>query len=294
MYIVYKYVAPNGKVYIGQTKNSLAQRAGKNGSKYKENILFYRAILKYGWDFFEKNREILKQNLTQEEANYWEQYYIDKYDSIYQGYNILSGGQNDLAEYNSIPIVCINLLDRTQLTFESITEAARQLNINSGNISQNIKKQIAQVSKYLFVTQEQWDAWSEEEKDKAISSARHGLKKPVICITTGEIFYSLTEAAAKYNLQNSKISNCCKGLRNTTGGKQWMYLDDWEKLTKEQQQSIKQKTYKYLCVETGAIYDTSVQAMEQTGVDQSSIRRCCKGKQKTAGGFHWRYKESEE
>lgn len=294
MYIVYKYIAPNGKIYIGQTKNSLAQRAGKNGSKYKENIAFYRAILKYGWDFFEQNREILKQNLTQEEANYWECYYIDKYDSVRQGYNILSGGQNDLAEYNSIPIICVNLLDRNELTFDSITEAAQQLNINSGNISQNIKGQIAQIDKYLFVTQKQWALWSKEEKDKAISSARQGLKKPVICITTKEIFCSLTEAANKYNLQNSKISNCCKGLRNTTGGKQWMYLDDWEKLTEEQQQNLKQEKYKYLCVETGIVYDTSVQAMKQTGVDQSSIRRCCKGKQKTAGGFHWKYKESEE
>ena len=34
MYKIYKYTFPNGKIYIGKTKNSIEQRAGHNGYKY--------------------------------------------------------------------------------------------------------------------------------------------------------------------------------------------------------------------------------------------------------------------
>lgn len=35
------------------------------------------------------------------------------------------------------------------------------------------------------------------------------------------------------------------------------------------------------------------EAEEKTGVDSSSISRCCKGKQKYAGGFIWVYRGVE-
>ena len=38
--------------------------------------------------------------------------------------------------------------------------------------------------------------------------------KSVICITTGEIFGSMADAARKYNINGSQISNVCCGYRN--------------------------------------------------------------------------------
>lgn len=35
-------------------------------------------------------------------------------------------------------------------------------------------------------------------------------------------------------------------------------------------------------------------AARVTGADQSCITRCCKGKQKTAGGYKWKYKETNK
>lgn len=43
------------------------------------------------------------------------------------------------------------------------------------------------------------------------------------------------------------------------------------------------------CVETGEQYQSVREAAEITGVDSSSITKCCKGKRKICGGFHWRY-----
>jgi group I intron endonuclease len=41
------------------------------------------------------------------------------------------------------------------------------------------------------------------------------------------------------------------------------------------------------------IYQTAREAERETGVDHTTISRCCKNKQKTAGGFCWKYKEAD-
>ena len=46
---------------------------------------------------------------------------------------------------------------------------------------------------------------------------------------------------------------------------------------------------KVLCVETGEIYESVKDASIAVNVDGSTISKCCRGKQKTAGGFHWQY-----
>jgi group I intron endonuclease len=42
-----------------------------------------------------------------------------------------------------------------------------------------------------------------------------------------------------------------------------------------------------MCLETSVIYSSSKEVEKLTGIDSSSIRKCIKGKRKTAGGFHW-------
>lgn len=44
---------------------------------------------------------------------------------------------------------------------------------------------------------------------------------------------------------------------------------------------------KVICVETGKVYLTMHEASKKTKVNISSICSCCKGKVKTAGGYHW-------
>lgn len=83
----------NGKKYIGQTKQSLERRF-ENGKAYKNCVLFYNAIQKYGWENFEY--EILETNLSLEDANVREAYYISLYGLTdpQKGYNIYTGGKN--------------------------------------------------------------------------------------------------------------------------------------------------------------------------------------------------------
>ena len=52
MYTVYQHIFPNGKRYIGVTRNSVEKRWGYKGYNYKTQMVG-RAIEKYGWDNIE-------------------------------------------------------------------------------------------------------------------------------------------------------------------------------------------------------------------------------------------------
>ena len=49
--------------------------------------------------------------------------------------------------------------------------------------------------------------------------------KKVICITTGEIFNSISQASRKYNVGVPKITACCKGRRKSAGKMEWKYYE---------------------------------------------------------------------
>ena len=90
-YVVYKHTSPNGKSYIGIT-NNVKKRWEQKGEKYKGCTKFYNAIKKYGWDNF--THEILEENISKGYAFNREKYYIEKFDTIKNGYNISKGGKD--------------------------------------------------------------------------------------------------------------------------------------------------------------------------------------------------------
>jgi group I intron endonuclease len=90
--IIYKAMnKENGKVYIGQTIQSLARRKSNHVTDTKRsNKHFPNAIKKYGVDSF--TWEILEECNSREELNSKEVFYIEKYNSREKGYNISKGG----------------------------------------------------------------------------------------------------------------------------------------------------------------------------------------------------------
>lgn len=90
-FILYKHTSPSGKVYIGQT-NSIKKRWFP--SAYKHNTVFYKAILKYGWDNI--HHEVLYDDLTKKEVNQLEIKYIRYYKNLGISYNITDGGEGKL------------------------------------------------------------------------------------------------------------------------------------------------------------------------------------------------------
>jgi len=77
-----------------------------------------------------------------------------------------------------------------------------------------------------------------EEKINNYSSVSERFSVKVICLTTGEIFNSQTQAGIKYNIPSSGIYACCKGKQKSSGilldGTKliWMYYDKYLEINK--------------------------------------------------------------
>lgn len=79
----------NDRVYIGQTWQSLDRRFYEHKNQ-KKCLKLFNAIQKYGADNFSIQPLVVCS--TQEVADFWEDYFITKYDSVEKGYNIRYGG----------------------------------------------------------------------------------------------------------------------------------------------------------------------------------------------------------
>lgn len=121
----------------------------------------------------------------------------------------------------------------------------------------------------------------------------------VICINTNEIFDSIKKASQKYNVKMENIRACCKGETKTIGTHPntnerlvWQYYEDYliePKDISHMDLTHNQNICPVKCIETNTIYNSITEASKQTGANKSKIVAVCKGKRKTAGGYHWEY-----
>ena len=49
-----------------------------------------------------------------------------------------------------------------------------------------------------------------------------------------------------------------------------------------------------ICIETGIFFSSAMEAERQTEISNGNIKSCCKGKRKTASGYHWKYATAED
>ena len=141
MGIIYKYTAPNGKSYIGQTKTTLQKRRKDDyGSGYMGSPCFWNAI-NYFNGLSNFKCEILEE-VSNEELDSREKYWIIKENTITpNGYNIDKGGQG---QHNNRPVDQYNLKKEKINSFSTIQEAADYnkchisaiLNVLSGRMKQ--------------------------------------------------------------------------------------------------------------------------------------------------------------
>lgn len=69
-------------------------------------------------------------------------------------------------------------------------------------------------------------------------------------------------------------------------------IENFDAIDIEEQKRVYQKwldsvSKKVLCLETKESYPSAKEACRKTGIDYSSISKCCKGRKLTAGGYHW-------
>ena len=204
-YTVYKHTSPSGKVYIGITSSSVNRR-WQNGKGYRQNKHFYSAILKYGWDNFD--HEIVCTNLSSNEAFEMEKLLIRFYNSTDRrfGYNQSTGGESGACGIHP-----------SQETIE-------KLRIASTGRKRGVEelKKFSEKMRGHPVSKETREKISNSLKGKPHKHSQETLRKiaiangkPVVCVETGEKFYSVAEASRSIGKSYSSVWNVVVGRRKT-------------------------------------------------------------------------------
>ena len=204
-YYIYKHTCKeNNQVYIGQTCQNPSRR-WRNGEGYKGSSYFYMAIKKYGWEGF--IHEIIESNLSKEEADKREQYWIEYYKSNIKGYgyNLKEGG-------------------------------------NSPSYSKEAKEKMSQSAKKRFLKEEEKLKQSQRLKNAYLKNNNSWdiLKKPIECIETGEKFQSISQAAKWAGIKAlSSFGNYFRGESKSCGRHPETGIKlHWRKITKEEVNSL--------------------------------------------------------
>lgn len=186
MACIYKIVnKTNGKIYVGATTRDLEERKREhinsyNNKKCKQyNSKLYSAIRKHNIDNFEF---VLIENCTLDKMCEKESYYIKKYDSIKNGYNIALGGKGK-------PLITEKKIEAFKVLYEN-GWMLQDIEEVFGNNRKTIGKKLRQ--KYNISTNEN----SNKSFSKTLIAYSDGLK----------LEFSNLKQAAMYVIEN-KLSN---------------------------------------------------------------------------------------
>lgn len=215
-YCIYSHINKvNGKVYIGQTCHK--DERFYDG-KYKTCVLFYKALQKYGGLNNGFITTILEDDLSKEEADKREIFYIKEYQSTNPefGYNICDGGSG------------VRNAHTEEWKENHSKRMSGENNPNYGkHWDENHKRNLSDKQRGKTRQREQW------EKDKikqTHNNIEHYNDKCVRCITTNEIFQSQRECARVLTertgmiFTGSVIGSVCKGVYQQTHGYTFEYV----------------------------------------------------------------------
>lgn len=236
-YTVYLHLFPNGKTYIGITGQALLRR-WREGKGYIGQPV-YGAIQKYGWVNIE--HIILKTNLTKEEAEEAEKFYIKKYNSLSHnnGYNVEVGGYTVGA--------------MSEETKRKLSEAhkGKQAGREHWHYGQHwdegTKRKISEAHKGMKYGEETLKKkrtlfsgknnpmygtkMDPEHKKKLQMACINATSKAVICVETGIVYKSSAEAQRQTGICARTIQYICAGNSRykTAGGFHWELVKEVNK-----------------------------------------------------------------
>ena len=314
-YLVYRHIAPNGKAYIGITKQNTDRRF-QNGNGYKTQQLFWRAIKKYGWTSFK--HEILDEHLTEKEACEKEKYYIMEIYKTFApyGYNVSEGGNTGpkivtpiVQYYNGEPV---NF-------FESISVASKILKIAQQTINLHIGSKNS-IKGYYFERLSSMHIYDIPSEYYSIIDESHYVIKKIIAdnLKNTTIVRNLLSSKPinQYNLDGKYIRSyrsiseakrilrgkkgdaiCAAVNPNRNGETAYGYMWRYDNGDHSDIQSVKYKKKRavlQLDVNTGEIiyeYDSMAKAARSIHAGISGIKYACENEEMFHGCL-WKFKEN--
>lgn len=232
-WVVYRHIAPNGKMYVGITSINPLYR-WNNGNGYYKQPLFFNAIKKYGWDNFK--HEILLEGLTLEEANLAEKIFISYWNltDTNFGYNLEGGGRENIkiSESTRKKMSESMMGDKNPMFGKRHTEetkrkisAAHKGEKSSWYGRKHTEETKRKISKSNIGKHS--NKLTEEQIEKIKNNAPSNKPVSQLNVTTNEvinIYRSTREAERQTGIPHQNIAECCKGKRKSAGGYKWEYL----------------------------------------------------------------------
>lgn len=295
---VYIHTFPNGKKYVGITKQDVTKRWHVHGTGYKNQGIIWNAIQKYGWD--NVTHEVVIYGVTESEAISAETALIKQlktFDRRY-GYNIIvetsveSFKQSNMSSRKKV--ICLNDMK----IYESISQAAKYFGVRTSIISRNCLKQRNYAFKDEHGIKIMFEYYTPDKKYVYKPEYKKTNYKPVICLNTLEIFDCIAIAAKKYNLSATSIAKVCRNRQNAEycGQDQNGHGMSWEYYDKNKvyvQKFIPLLTSEVICLNTLQKFNSIYDASKYYGVQPLGILNVCKGKHKHCGvdncgiGLEW-------
>lgn len=323
LYCVYKHTAPNGKVYIGQTKAG-AQNRWANGKGYTchRHGWFWKAIEKYGWENIK--HEIIYDNLSKELADYYEKFFINLYQSTDKryGYNCQTGGSRDykysdesrkkiseglkkhyainghpftdkarkaLMKRQGRQIVQYDLDGHKIAEYQSAFEASQKTGISNSKINGVVRdpKRNRQTGGFMWLYKEEATETIEPYKKKRPCN-QYDLEGFLIR-QWGDV-----KKADKYYSHGKKkrksAEKCCDGVRcQTAYGYMWKYSDEADEKIEPYQ--IGKKVLQF--DRDGNFIKCWKNTAEIKSVLGWNVKNSCEHRSKTTYGYQWRYEGDE-
>lgn len=116
------------------------------------------------------------------------------------------------------------------------------------------------------------------------------ISKKVICLETKKIWNSASECAKEINSSESSVRHVCtrQNGNNTLKRKHFMYLEEYEKISKEEidiflMNNLFSSSKMVVCITTGKVFYSQIEATNYYFGCKKDITPCLKGKYKYSG-----------
>ena len=220
---IYKIVSPNGKVYVGQTRNHRLRINCYSSGSCKSQTKLYNSIVKYGWDthLFQMIEECSIEMLNEREIHWGN--LLNCLDRE-KGLNCRLGGQNTQVSDETRKRLSEGHKGRKPWNKGLKYNEEQKKNIKMPDS----KKQGKFLSELYKGKSLEERVGGKERSDEVRENMRKGMlgknTSSIICITTGEKFNSIKEASEKFNVHENSIGNILNGLaRKTRKGLTFIY-----------------------------------------------------------------------
>ena len=287
-YYIYKATNKiNGKSYVGQTCDFHSRVWQHQRCYEKEDCDFHRAIKEFGFDNF--SWEIIETCESEDRACELEKYYIEKFNTYRDGYNMTKGGKG--APYHNARAVVLLTLDGQYIKRYDSAMDAEIDGFHNADVLLNCKGKSRQTKGYMFMFEDEY----ESNGAKAYRKPKpNGMRSIIQCDMEGNFiqkFKSLQEAARITGTNRTTISGVLSNTYKSANGYIFVYEEDFPikdlSIYKKRKKGRKIAQVDAKSGEIIRVFDRISEAGESLGVNYKAIHKVIDKEGRTAYGYKW-------